>query len=53
MATIDQQKDMNKKKQEDKDIKEDQIEETLENASDAVVSESKKEATQIGDSDRE
>jgi|SoiMethySBSTD1v2_1073268.scaffolds.fasta_scaffold688933_1 hypothetical protein len=53
MATIDQKKDMNKKKQEDKDIKEDQIEETLENASDTVIAESKNEATQIGDSDRE
>jgi hypothetical protein len=47
MTTIDQKKDMNKK-QEDKDTKEDQIEETLENASDTVV-----EASQIGDSDRE
>ena len=53
MTTIDQKKDMNKK-QEDKDTKEDQIEETLENASDTVVAaESKKEASQIGDSDRE
>ncbi len=52
MATIDQKKDMNKK-QEDKDTKEDQIEETLENASDTVVAESKNEASQIGDSDRE
>jgi hypothetical protein len=52
MTTIDQKKDMNKK-QEDKDTKEDQIEETLENASDTVVAESKKEANQIGDSDRE
>jgi hypothetical protein len=51
MATIDQKKDMNK--QEDKDTKEDQIEETLENASDTVVAKSKKEASQIGDSDRE
>jgi hypothetical protein len=52
MAPIDQKKDMNKK-QEDKDTKEDQIEETLENASDTVVEESKKEASVIGDSDRE
>ena len=52
MATIDQKKDKNKK-QEDKDTKEDQIEEILENASDKVVAESKKEASQIGDSDRE
>jgi hypothetical protein len=43
---------MNKKKQEDKDTKADQIEQTLENAPDAVVAESKKEASQIGDSDR-
>ena len=40
------------KKQEDKDTKEEQIEETLENASDTVVAESKQEASQIGDSDR-
>jgi hypothetical protein len=52
MTTIDQKKDMNKK-QEDKDTREDQIEETLENASDTVVAESKNEASQIGDSDRE
>ena len=52
MATIGQKKDMNKK-QEDKDTKENQIEETLENASNTVVAESKKEASQIGDSDRE
>ena len=52
MTIIDQKKDMNKK-QEDKDTKEDQIEEALENASDTVVAESKKEASQIGDSDRE
>jgi len=52
MTIIDQKKDMNKK-QADKDTKEDQIEETLENASDTVIAESKKEASQIGDSDRE
>jgi hypothetical protein len=52
MTTIDKKKDMNKK-QEDKDTREDQIEETLENASDTVVAESKNEASQIGDSDRE
>ena len=38
MATIGQKKDMNKK-QEDKDTKEDQIEETLENAYNTVVAE--------------
>jgi hypothetical protein len=52
MTTIGQKKDMNKK-QEDKDTKENQIEEILENASNTVVAESKKEARQIGDSDRE
>ena len=41
------------KKQKDKETKEDQIEKTLENAPDKVVAESKKEASQIGDSDRE
>jgi flagellar hook-basal body complex protein FliE len=41
------------KKQKDKEAKEDQIEETLENASDKVIKESEKEASQLGDSDRE
>ena len=49
----DQNKDINNKKQKDKEAKEDEIEETLENASDKVVAESKKEANQIGDSDHE
>ena len=42
-----------KKKQQEVKAKENEIEETLENASDKVVAESKKEVTQIGDSDRE
>lgn len=41
------------KKQKDKEAKEDQIDETLENASDKVIKESAKEASQLGDSDRE
>jgi hypothetical protein len=52
-TTDDQNKNIINKKQKEKEAKEDQIEETLENASDKVVAESKKEASQIGDSDRE
>ena len=49
----DQTKDIINKKQKDKEAKENEIEETFENASDKVVEESKKEARQVGDSDRE
>jgi hypothetical protein len=50
---IDENKDRNNTRDNDNDANTNEIEETLENASDKIVTESKKEAKQIGDSDRE
>lgn len=50
---IDGNKDRNNTRDNDNDAKTNEIEETLENASDKIVTDSKKEAKQIGDSDRE
>jgi hypothetical protein len=51
---IDENKsDSNNTRDNDNDAKTNEIEEMLENTSDRVVTESKKEAKQIGDSDRE
>jgi hypothetical protein len=45
--------DINKKKQQEVETKENEIEESLEKVSDETVKESKKEAKILGDSDRE
>ena len=50
---IDGNKDRNNTRDNDNDVKTNKIEETFENASDKIVTDSKKEAKQIGDSDRE
>ena len=49
----DRNKYRNNTRDNDNDAKTNEIEETLENASDKIVTDSKKEAKQIGDSDRE
>jgi hypothetical protein len=48
----DRNKYRNNTRDDDNDAKTNEIEETLENASDKIVTDSKKEAKQIGDSDR-
>ena len=50
---IDGNKDRNNTRDNDNDAKTNEIEEKLENASDKIVTDSKKEAKQIKDSDRE
>ena len=45
--------DINRKKQQEVETKENEIEESLEKVSDETVKESKKEAKILGDSDRE
>jgi hypothetical protein len=45
--------DINRKKQQDREAQENEIEEALENASDKIKAETKKEAKQTGDSDHE
>jgi hypothetical protein len=45
--------DINRKKQQDIEAKENEIEEALENVSDKTRAETKKEASKIGDSDTE
>ena len=45
--------DINRKKQQEVETKENEIEESLEKVSDKTVKESKKEAKILGDSDRE
>ena len=51
--TIDKTNDIVRKKQEDIDAKENEIEETLNTVSYKDIKESKKEANVIGDSDHE
>ena len=51
--TSENNKNSINKKQEIVDTKENEIEETLENVSDKIIAESKKETNLIGDSDRE
>lgn len=53
MSTKKNNDDIVRKKQQEIDAKENEIEEAIENASDKTVKESKKEARQIGDSDHE
>ena len=46
-------KDISRKKQQEIENKENEIEEVLENASDKIKAETKKEASKIGDADSE
>ena len=50
---VETNNDINRKKQQEVETKENEIEESLEKVSDETVKESKKEAKILGDSDRE
>lgn len=51
--SMEKNTDINRKKQQDIEAKENEIEEALENVSDKTKAETKKEASKIGDSDTE
>ena len=53
IMSMEKNTDINRKKQQDIEAKENEIEEALENVSDKTKEETKKEASKIGDSDTE